>query len=159
MNRTGLFLIALLGLPASANAACDSPTANLKTRTVAFMCPAEAMPQEKAVEPSATGNVSVVKKVVGAVPDLPLPSTPADDLEADAVDETASITPVPAENPIKTNSSAAKPDKKAKSKSKSRSKAKSKSKKSKPKSKAKSGQIIHLEKPSLGRRIIQFFGG
>ncbi len=156
MKRIGLIIVAMFCLAGSAFAACESPTDKLKSGTVAFMCPPEPEPQVRVVVPAPQANVSVVEKVPDAIPGLPAPASPAEDLEPEKVGDTAAATPVPAEDPAEVRPASAKPEKKAKSKSKSKKKTRTAAKKP---VKPKSGKIIHLEKPSLGRRIVQFFGG
>ncbi len=155
MNRTGLILIAVFCLPGSSFAACESQTDKVQSGTVAFMCPADQAVQDQPIQPSAPSNVSVVEKAPEPIPAMPTPTLPEED---SATVETA-VEPVadtaPAAEPVKSRSADSKPSKKSKRSAKSKKKAKPVARKS---ATAKKGRIIHLEKPSVGRRIVQFFG-
>ena len=156
VNRTGLIIFAVFCLPGSAFAACESQTDKLKSGTVAFMCPADEVAQDQPIQPSASANVSVVKKAPEPIPAMPAAPLAVEDPAVEAAGVEPAADTSPAAEPVKARSASAKPGKKATRQSKSKKKVKTASRKS---TAAKKGRIIHLEKPSLGRRIVQFFGG
>lgn len=155
MNRIGFTLSILISMTGGAFAACESRTDTLSAGTVAFMCPADTAPAIDPGHPSESENVSVVEKIPDAdtaVPAMPqVTETPLS--KAAEVKTVAARTP--ADEPAKAVSAPIKPDKKTTRLIKSK-KAKPNIRKT---AKRKKGRIIHLDKPSLGRRIVQFFGG
>jgi hypothetical protein len=154
MNQTGLTIILLVCLADSAFAGCESQTKIFGDATVAFMCPADAAAQDGAALPSQRENVLVVEKIPAAEAVDTEPSQAAARSVSETVDVQAAAAGTPAVKPGKAVSSRVKPAKTVARPAKSK-KAKSNNRKTATRQKS---RIIHIEKPSLGRRIAQFFG-
>lgn len=154
MNQTGFTIALLVCLTDSAFAGCESQTKIFGDATVAFMCPADAAAQEGIAAPSEGGNVSVVEKMPVAEAVETEPPLPAMKPASETVDVQAAAAGTPAVKPGKAVSARVKPAKTVARPVKSK-KAKSNTRKTATRQK---GRIVHIEKPSLGRRIVQFFG-
>ncbi len=151
----GLALIPLVCWTPGAAADCKSPTDELQSATIVYRCPPSDKPVDAAKVIVEPGNVSVIEKKADPVKLAePVPAEPARPQSKPGPVEVKTVAAKPPQaEALRIKPSSAKPAQAKPRKAAARS---TKQKRSKSTAQ-KQPQIIHLEKPSIGRRIIQFF--
>lgn len=153
MNRIAIIFAALACVASPAFAGCESQTATLNDSTVVFQCPEEQFVDQSTDAP-APANVSVVEKAPDPAAAMPPPAPSAESASVNEVDARTVATKSSGTKPQKVRQASTRTGKKATRPAKSK-KVKIASRKS---TSQKAARTIHLEKPSVGTRIKQFFG-